>query len=415
MISETRETLFPETYVRLVTMFPDKPWLKATRSLQYQIKDNPHTREAIERTYRIAYGLTSFDRAGMALVEGAEWQNVKYAMTFAAQALYLIDAAQDEKGKAAYVGRIRGAFKKPGDMRALIFEHLTALHLQMRGLQIEWSPEHKSKQRIFDILAVRDGVPVFEVECKSFSPGKGLQIPEGNAHAFFKPLIARLAELRQPDLFVLLRITVPRKLPTAPKELDLLAQQVVDALLAGQAESAGSVQLSSLTAPIPELRGLSEEKAALAQQILARSLLGGPRGRRYFAPKIVDNFMCCVEVCSASEDDREGAWWDDATKAIQEQMTGSLPGCLVIRLEEMPSDLLKITAGDEQNMLKRFADRVFDNERHKHLACIVFVSDGDRTMHSTPMSEAVASTTYVHVNEKGLYAESGIDRLFLDA
>lgn len=415
MITETRETLFPETYQRLVTLFPDKPWLKASRSLQYQIADNPLTRVSIERTFRITYGLCSFDRDGMKLVEGPEWQNVKYAMTFAAQALHLIDAAQDEKGKTAYVGRIRGSFKDSKIMRALVTEHLTALNLHNRGLQIEWPPEYKSQGRTFDILAAMEGMPAFEVECKSFSSSKGLQITEEQAIAFFKPLTARLEALRQPDLFLLLRITVSRKLPTTPKDLDCLALQVVDALLEGNVEVAEGVQLSSLTTPIPEFRDLSEVDAALVQQILARDCFGAPRGRRYFAPQIIDNFMCSVEVCSEREDDRESAWWKDVTKAIREQMTGTRPGCLVIRLEEMSSDQLMRAASNEQSKLKRFADRVLSHECHKHLACLVFVSDGDRTVQSTPMSEAIASTAYVRVNEKGLYADIGIDRLFVDA
>lgn len=415
MITETRETSFPETYERLVQLLPAKPWLSMTQKLRYQIKDNPLTRESIERTYRIAYGLTSFDRAGMELVEGPEWHDVKYAMTFAAQALHLIDSAQDEKGKSAYVGRIGGAFTDPRTMRALISEHLTALHLHMRGLQIEWPPEYKSRGKSFDILAAGEGMPAFEIECKSFSAGKGMQITEEEAHAFFKPLLARLTVLGKPDMLLVLRITVPNKLPTARKELDLLAQQVVDALLAGEVEAANGVQLSALTHPIPELRGLSDEKAAFAQQVLARSRLGAARGRRCFAPQIIDNFMYGIEVCSAIPDDRETPWLNDAKKAILKQMTRTRPGCLVIRLENMPSQMLKVAANNEENKLKKFADRVFKSERHKHLACIVFVSDGDQTVHLTPLSEAVASTSYVHVNEKGLYGESGIDRLFLTA
>lgn len=415
MITETRETSFPETYERLVHLLPAKPWLSRTQKLQYQIKDNPLTRESIERTYRIAYGLSSFDRAGMDLVEGPEWQNVKYAMTFAAQALYLIDAAQDEKGRSAYVGRIGGAFKDPDTMRALISEHLTALHLHMRGLQIEWPPEHKGEGKSFDILAAGEGMPAFEVECKSFSSDKGKQITQDKAMEFFKQLTAKLGELRQPDTLRMIRITVPKKLPPAVKDQERLALQVVEAVRAGQTEVADGVQVSAIAAPISELRGLRADEALLAQRILANKGWGAPMGIRHFSTEVIDNYLLCVEVCSTRKNDRMSAWWEDATYGVREQMTGTRPGCLVIRMENMPSELLKAAAGNDQSLFRDLANRMFDDERHKHLACIVYVGDGDRIVHSTPRSEAVASTSFVLVNEKGLYAESGIDRLFVDA
>ncbi|RNF58639.1 hypothetical protein EFK68_04595, partial [Pseudomonas aeruginosa] len=142
MITDIRETHFPETYARFADLLQSKPWLKATEKHKLQIKANPFSRSQIYRENRVAYGLSLFEQKGMALAGSEAWPTVQHALSFAAQVCELVDQAQNDAGRQAYLGRIRGAFTNPNEMRAIRFEHLTAMNLFRQGAHIEW-PETK--------------------------------------------------------------------------------------------------------------------------------------------------------------------------------------------------------------------------------------------------------------------------------
>jgi len=243
MLAEVHEVNFPDIYARFVELIPDKPWLKATSQLQMQLRANPLSAERIGSAFMIAYGLSHFEYGGMSILGSEVWPSVQLAMGFAAQVCGLVSKAQNERGRKAYLGRVSGAFANPIDMRALRFEHLTAMTLHKRGAQIEW-PDESFGDETFDILASAEGFLSFEVECKSCSADKGRPITESEASEFLYRMMRKLTSVLGPKELMALKVRVPKRLPTSHKAIDTLVAEVMAAIRDGQ----GSTKSGALLA-----------------------------------------------------------------------------------------------------------------------------------------------------------------------
>ena len=93
-------------------------------------------------------------------------------------------------------------------------------------------------------------------------------------------------------------------------------------------------------------------------------------------------------------------------------MTGTRPGCLVLRIEGLNRDELSQLAQEVPNPLAWFATNVLKDERHEHLACLAFISDEEATRLSENTVTA-QSSSYVFDSPVGRYPNLGIGRIFL--
>jgi len=69
MRTDLRDHEFPELYRRLLTLFPDKSWLKRVANLQHQVNKNPISKFWLWQVNIVAYGLAAFDTHGLEQVE----------------------------------------------------------------------------------------------------------------------------------------------------------------------------------------------------------------------------------------------------------------------------------------------------------------------------------------------------------
>jgi hypothetical protein len=411
MITEMHADDFPSIYARLVTRFPKKPWLKRTQSLNHEIKAKPISIQILVAENRIAYGLTWFE-AGVGAKEIESWEAVKAAMAFAIQVNSLCDA-EAQSGSSSLAGRVAGAFNNPADLRAMVLELHAAIGLHRRGLTVQWPEATLKSVDTFDILASGGGHDAFEVECKSFSSDKGLRIPQKEAMGFLAELLTSLSPTLSRGAMVGVSITVPKRLPTATTELKDLRNKVCAAIHNNASGVDGLFSLEKLSIE-PFAPGEIKDQARLAELFSnhVQNHAGVMDSMRLIAttPK-----LACVLLTVASEEGHRTlkAWDDSAKHAIRKQMSGKRPGCLVIRLEGMASNMMKAICKVQPNLLSVFSEELMTNDRHKHLACIAFISDSD-WVETDEAPQVGQSCTYVFNNPGGSYPNLGLGSYFME-
>lgn len=410
VITDLLDTVFPTVYSSFVALFDgQKPWLKTVEKLQLQISANPYSQFQIRRENHIAYGLTTFEDGGMARIDDESWTEVQYAMMFAAQVCEIVEQATDGKGRAAYIKRIRGAFANPNELRAIRFEHLTAIALYRQGASILW-PEIAGGTDRFDILATDVDGNVIEVECKSCSPDKGRAITEQAAAQFFPHMIERLQAIAEPGELIMVKVRLPKRLPTATEDLVDLAARVSKAIHAEESLAQDDVSIECHRYEM-SLQGAANDPALVNKSINERASLdfNGFEGHRVISYSPDDLAGYCVEVCSDRPHSFFEAAWKTAKHAIQNQMSGTRPGMLVLRLEGLGTETLARLAEDGPNNLAKFATMVLLDERHQHLAAVAFVSD--ETMNETTYASLTPqSSTYVFDRPSGPFSELSLGR-----
>ena len=410
MITDLYERNFPSIYAELITRFPAKPWIKRTQDLQHEINANPMLESILESENRIAYGLTWFD-AGMERLNVTAWEFVKVAMVFTVQVNALCDV-EAKRGSSSLAGRVAGAFSNPDDMRAMVIELHAAIGLHRRGFTVDWPEATEGSIETFDILANSEGPNAFEVECKSFSAEKGLKVTQLDAANFFNTLVRKLSPSLQRGEVLAASVVVPHRLPTRTEDLHRLCGQIHACIVDGGSGVEGVFELQRLPVePFDPGEGKDrrriahrffEHVRALTEKTDATSLV-------VTTPQRAGIFLT-VE----SENNRRSMrrWEDTAKRAIRKQLTGHRPGCLVIRLEGMTGNQLENVCGLHHNFLSVFASDLLNNDRHKHLASIVFVSDSEwaGTRGSPQLGR---SRTYVFDNPAGSYPNLGLGSYFL--
>lgn len=410
VITDLLDTVFPTVYSSFVALFDgQKPWLKTVEKLQLQISANPYSQFQIRRENRIAYGLATFEDRGMDRIDDESWTEVQHAMIFAAQVCEIVEQATDGKGRDAYIKRIRGAFANPNELRAIRFEHLAAIALYREGASIQW-PEITGGADRFDILATDVNGNVIEVECKSCSPDKGRAITEQASAQFFPYMIESLQAIAEPGELIMVKVRLPKRLPTATEDLVDLAARVSMAIHAEESLAQDNVSIECHRYEM-WLQGAANDPARVNKSINERASLdfNGSEGHRMISYCPDDLTGYCIEVCSDRPHSFFEAAWKTAKHAIQNQMSGTRPGMLVLRLEGLGTEALARLAEEEQNNLAKFATIVLLDERHQHLVAVAFVSD--ETMNETTYASLKPqSSTYVVDRPSGPFSELSLGR-----
>lgn len=412
MIIELREDAFPEIYGRFVKLLGGKPWIKATQDLQLQILENPLTRPQIEQENLEAIGLTFFDQYQMTRRFHPAWPRVQEAMNFAAQVCDMVENALDVRGTRAYIGRVIGAFKNSRDMRAMRIEHLAAIQLSRQGASISW-PDESSGPETFDILASGLTPTPIEVECKSNSRDKGRRITQSETMAFLYRILPLVLTQAVQGEALLLRVVVPSRLPTRIEALDQLASEIQSSLTSGDSSTPGGVILEvQRGSPVflTEMGDPDLKRTALLHYALLE--MGAPVGFR--GGTCVGSAGVVIEVCSQRRNDLFRKLWDTAKKAIRNQMTGTRPGCLILKLEGWSREEFLRASTSTTNVLGIFAEALFSDEKHEHLACVAFASE-EAMVSLNALQGTSQSCLYVADRQVGRYANLGIGQMLLGA
>lgn len=407
MRTDLRDQEFPELYRRLLTLFPDKPWLKRVASLQHQVNENPISKLWLWQVNVVAYGLAAFDGHGLEQVDIDSWGAVKQAMIFICQILDIHDAAPTDNARM-FRGRIRGALSNPDDMRGIRFELAMATHLFRQECSITWTDEHRGDET-FDFLADVPGVGSVEVECKTLSTDKGEPITRDIAYAFINRLLPKIEAVLpiQGRLLYAVSLVFQSNIPKDTTAQATIAAEVFEAIKREEQSLDGvcSISLQAL-----DLKPL-EEGLELEHLLDYSNQMLGYEPAHQVIKDLGEAGYLAVRVQSVVPSKLESAVNDLAKRAIRKQLTGKRPGCLVMRIERHSGESLESLAEDENNWLATRATKLLNSPAHSHLAAVVFVSAPAVTA-VTESSETERSRTYIFENQQGNYPLSGLNCLF---
>lgn len=407
MRTDLKDSEFPELYQNILDLFPDKPWQKRVSDLQHQINENPLAEQWIRQVNVVAYGLVAFDPHGQSSIDFDSWDSIKQAMIFISQVLNIHNVSHPDNARML-LGRIRGAFNNPDDMRGIRFELMVATHLFRQGCSITWSDEHRGNET-FDFLVDRPGKASLEVECKTLSADKGQPIAKNIALAFINRLLPKIEQSLplQGRSMHAISLVFQGRIPRDTIAQENMATAVAEAINRSDnfLNNVCSIQLKAVNletfreAPEPNtLRQLSNQLLGYEPAYQAIEFLGEAR---YLA----------LRIQSVVPSKLESAVNDLAKRAIRKQLTRKRPGCLVMRIESHSKASLEKLAKNERNWLAEVATKLLQNPSHTHLAAVVFVSEPSVAV-MTNSSETEQSRTYVFTSQQENHSRLGLNDLF---
>lgn len=326
----------------------DKHWRKRVKQLTEHSKRSEFLCAHYASEYALAFQLEAcnslVEKYGTFPPGAIEAQGLMPAIAFAQQVLSLVDGLQADKQRQ-FIGRIRGAFRNPDDMRGLLLEFTVATHFTLRGNRVRW-PELEGNDAelqgaTYDFFVDDLGDDGLEVECKSASHDKGRSIHRATVLAIYERLRKELADFAQRlKTGLVVVVTVPDAVPGAPSEQAELVKRVHRQLLVGQSEAFDDgVRINITDFEVSQLRDIelqsdSEDARAIVDDVTGtrnRSVL--VMGRR--------NVGALLLVLQSSKDDGLlSAVFDTAKKAARSQLSGTRPGLLLLGFEGLEAEQL---------------------------------------------------------------------------
>ncbi|MCK4951868.1 MAG: hypothetical protein KAS48_08625 [Gammaproteobacteria bacterium] len=229
----------PDIFANFKNIVGEEHWLRRVKLIKQSIKGHIYLKDHFHKENSIAFALSKYSacikKYGGIPLQEIENRELYPAISFAAQTLSIIEHASNQQ-KKALTRRIHGAFKNPGDMRAIQLEMLAATHFVRQGYPISW-PEMDETGN-FDLLVNDIGSNGLEVECKSISRDKGKKIHQFEIHEFYN-LIAKEIKpiIRDLEVGLSVVLTVPERLPSQHSKRKALANRIGNQILAAHSKS----------------------------------------------------------------------------------------------------------------------------------------------------------------------------------
>ncbi|MFM5744362.1 MULTISPECIES: hypothetical protein [Aeromonas] len=219
------QQLYEQIYRELLKVYPEKPWLKimSKMSADKNIAINKYGERII------AYGLYLWESKRFHRCDQYEKNAIAEAFFYSAKFLELyVKMSASEQG--ILKPRFGSAIKESEDMRALIFEVFTNHYLVKLGYSVE-NMDMSGSGDTYDYLVRKNGHEV-QVECKSFSYDKGLNISADEAQKLSALILERGLNPKQPTKNAVTFVTVGLlvEFPEEKCEQDLLLDEIFHCL-----------------------------------------------------------------------------------------------------------------------------------------------------------------------------------------
>ncbi len=346
----------PKIYARFASEIGESHWKKRVALLKTEARGNPllaplHRREnsiafELERLRELSSRFDSFlvaQTTDHALIEAA---------TLAAQVLSVIDTAGAELGNQ-FRQRVRGAFNKPADMRAIKLELAVATHFTRAGYKLSWpemsSSKASSQQGVPDLLIEDLGPKGVEIECKSFSEAKGRRINRRDCLDFFGLLKRRhherLAPLHAGMVGV---ITLVDGLPSAYSDRVKLVDAAVN-ILTNKFDADRPREISDIklfpTEPT-RLRQLQSSSDRLEQRSLIDEI-SMTKNKEAMLQVTKDGGALLLVLQSERDDALLDSIFETLRASAQRQFSGERPAIFMTRISGLSTeDVLSLTKQD---------------------------------------------------------------------
>lgn len=371
-------------YRRFTGLIGSKNWHDRVRQCNAEIAGNEQLRHLLESENEVAFGLVQLEalvkRFGSNVpVAHLEHASLYPVIALMAQVMSLYALLSSDEAERL-VGRVRGAFKKPDDMRGLGLELRTAAHFTRKGYKVHWPEPPVNNTPIFDLLLADIGDGGLEVECKAVSDKKGRKIHQREAIEFLSLLVPRLQAMTNAGLNLGISIvtTLSKRVPTSLAARRLLVNEVLAAVDAGAQntllQDGGYVRLHSFDPSLVTQEHVDDPRARrmLVDKISDTSnresmLLGSPTGGAILAV-----------IQSSEQDAFKDAVLETAKDAAKRQLTMTRAGLVLISLDGLDYDQLRSIGEDdrigEPSKLHEIAQEFLGTSSRSHVIGIGFTS-----------------------------------------
>ncbi|EPB4306245.1 TPA: hypothetical protein ACJHGT_003287 [Yersinia enterocolitica] len=353
---------FPDTYNRLVTLFPLKPWLKVVQDIRILSNQFAGRGGQEELDNSVAFGLTFWDRDKYAISAGYEWNTMFQSMLFVRRVVELCEAVdRGEPGPRELKNRFEGAFKLASDMRALQYELYIANTLISRGCSIEW-PEESKGEETFDLLVYPpEGLSPFELECKSFAGDKGFAVRLADGHRLIGALLQKISLIQlltaKEGFASILTITLTEPVPKDDKSFKAFVVHLVGEIeTQGNNNNVDSVGFSVVEEFCPIVGDATDEDAC------------------YYAAQTLPGSTVAFVACHEPEHRLKGVRvvfagdvriWKEVEKvskrAFKKQLTGKRPGALALQFINDTFEPFK-TVFEPGNKYRLLSEKLFSRD-----------------------------------------------------
>ncbi len=401
--TEIYTTQISETYQRFSHIVGESNWKKRVFDIKSEIKGNKFLHDHLYQENSIAVQLESLrtliSKYG-GIPEGELNNRVNYpTVGFCSQILSVMDSSSREFNEKL-LGRVRGAFKKPSDMRALRLELSAATHFSRRSHKIRW-PE-LTQQGSVDLFIEDIGPQGFEVECKSISEDTGRKIPKRSVLDFYGLLWPQLLSLRSGlSTGISAVLTIPDRLPNDYKSRLELAKQFGIKICEGKdANFTDGTQIRVSKFELSKLPQLSFEYPVPREIRVAMDDVTSTTNRQTMLIRNETGGVLALAVQSAKDDSLMKCIFDTLSDSAARQFTGKRGGMFFTGLNGLSdSQLLSVANQDRDDSqsptaLRYAVSRFLDSGERDHIVGIGFISDSGLRPHDSNIVELGGTAYY---------------------
>ncbi|CAB3809109.1 hypothetical protein LMG28614_06954 [Paraburkholderia ultramafica] len=383
----------PSLFQRFVDIVEDRHWQRGLKPLLDESRRNSFLRNYYRREHSVAFQLADCSalakRYGSLHGDMVHQNGLTEAVRFIVQVLSLVEGLP-ARVRDSFLGRVRNALRKPGEMRGLQLELTAATHFTRLGYSVRWpelEPAHPLIQgATFDLLIEDLGGTGLEVECKAASHDKGRSIHRTSALRFYeilrKELVSTSDALRT-GLAVI--VSVPMQFPaSSDAQRDLakhVRRQIVEGV-SGVLPDGTSVRISEFDVTMMRDVDLNPESPA------ARAVIDAVTGTHNLGAMLLGRRnvgALAIVLQSAQDDSLMGAVFETANAAARDQLSGKRAGLILIGFQGVEADDLRTLAYQDADpsqpptAARLAASRFLAGANRRHVVGIGFLSEGERT------------------------------------
>jgi len=250
----------PSIYESFCSLIGENHWVKRTKEVKQQIKGHKYLEDYLKNENNISFSLSEIGKLikNNKYINNSSFNNNHYsAVGFAAQILSIMPSLSKEN-KSKIIRRIHGGFRNPVDIRAFQLELLAATHFVHNGYEITW-PEMEGSGN-FDLFVNDIGAQGLQVECKTISGDKGKRIHKKESLDFYHELNRIFKKIgNNLNTGLIVKVTLPKRLPKAFKEICHLSNLIKEQILLGKSEDFNEISIRIEECDFSEIEMIKNE------------------------------------------------------------------------------------------------------------------------------------------------------------
>jgi len=367
---------------RFIAITGEEPWVRKFKVLRQHGAENPFLKQwQLERTgieMKLGHLLARQEAGGRFPILPEDQRHYDlYGFVAGVVRIY-------ERLSPVAQYRLRGmlldGLKPDNNLLSLQHEITTAVHLVLRGYEIECNDLERGSG--VDFIASRDGMEV-EVECRMFTGDLGRQLHRRKVlmlHKHLSETVARAYQSASRGLFV--RVTLSTRLTCSPAQLAAIGKTLSAGLVAGdQTTKTPDCEIEVLDfaiegSPFDVSNPKDVDRAALDQFVRGKFARANKEMMVFFSPK---KRAVITLVESAKPDEvLKGVARQLRDKA--EQFTRTRPGVIAVQFQDLTADQLENIAKQDShspsgpNRLQIVTHDFFNSEKRAHVHTVVYRS-----------------------------------------